>query len=131
MILKCALKQAYKNYMCTIIINTHYFYLYIYIYIYHKITCRLVVGGWGYKHMYVLFRYVESKHVYVVYYYNVEDSPYCVLRAAVIPSMRTRDEPHSAWVCLEKVSVEVYCAHCTCMAGYVFFSHKYTKANTY
>ena len=30
MILKCALKPAYKNYMYTIIINTHYF-LYIYI----------------------------------------------------------------------------------------------------
>ena len=36
MILKCALKPSYKNYMCTIIINTHYFYLYIYIYIYIK-----------------------------------------------------------------------------------------------
>ncbi|WAQ97892.1 ING4-like protein [Mya arenaria] len=61
--------------------------------------------------------YVESKHVQVVHYYNVEESPYCFLRAAVTPSMRTRDEPHSAWVCLEKVSAEVYCAHCTCMAG--------------
>ncbi|WAR20906.1 hypothetical protein MAR_014880 [Mya arenaria] len=63
------------------------------------------------------YRYVESKHVQVVHYYNVEDSPYCFLRAAVTPSMRTRDKPHSAWVCLEKVSAEVYCAHCTCMAG--------------
>ena len=101
--------------------NQYSLLLFIYIYIYHKITCRLVVGGWGYKHMYVFFRYVESKHVQVVHYYNVEDNPYCFLRAAVIPSMRTRDEPHSAWVCLEKVSAEVYCAHCTCMAGYVFF----------
>ncbi|WAR26954.1 ING4-like protein [Mya arenaria] len=63
------------------------------------------------------YRYVGSKHVQVVHYYNVEESPYCFLRAAVTPSMRTRDEPHSAWVCLEKVSAEVYCAHCTCMAG--------------
>ena len=41
MILKCALKPAYKNYMYTIIINTHYFYIYIYIYIY---TITLHVG---------------------------------------------------------------------------------------
>ncbi|KAH3890486.1 hypothetical protein DPMN_014568 [Dreissena polymorpha] len=39
------------------------------------------------------YRYVESGHVQVVYYYDVADSPYCFLRAAVTPSMRTRLNP--------------------------------------
>ncbi|KAK2193199.1 hypothetical protein NP493_14g07061 [Ridgeia piscesae] len=31
--------------------------------------------------------------------------------------MRIRDKPHEPWVYLVKETAEVYCAHCTCMAG--------------
>lgn len=66
-----------------------------------------------------ILRYVESGHVQEVKYSDDPDSPYCFLKAGIIPSMRTKDKPHMAWVCLSKETADVYCAHCTCMAGYV------------
>lgn len=67
---------------------------------------------------YFHFRYVVSGHVQVVMYHSVsEESPYCLLKTKVTPSQRLRDKPHQVWVCVAKATGEIYCAHCTCMAG--------------
>lgn len=50
--------------------------------------------------------------------------PYLALKTKVTPSQRAEDKPHEPLVYLEKATGAVYCAHCTCMAGYGF--KKYT-----
>ena len=57
-------------------------------------------------------------HVQPVFHnFITDESPYCFLKAKVIPSQRVKSKPHEAWVCCTKKTGSVYCAHCTCMAG--------------
>ncbi|XP_061703411.1 uncharacterized protein LOC133515122 [Syngnathoides biaculeatus] len=63
------------------------------------------------------YEYVESGQMHPVFYYNVEQSPYCFLKTKVIPSQRPRDKPHQPWTCLNKSEGTVYCTHCTCLEG--------------
>ncbi|CAG2244518.1 unnamed protein product [Mytilus edulis] len=63
------------------------------------------------------YRYVESGHVDQIKIYDVNGSPFCFLKADVIGSMKIRDKPHQPWVCLAKDTADIYCAHCTCLAG--------------
>ena len=66
-----------------------------------------------------LYSYVVSGHVQVVLSNSVDDKcPFIAMKSKVTPSQRARDKPHEPWVYLEKNSGTVYCAHCTCMAGY-------------
>lgn len=53
-----------------------------------------------------------------ILYHDVVGTPFGYLKAGVLPSMKTKDKPHQPWVCLDK-SPHIYCAHCTCLAGYV------------
>eukprot|EP00795_Rhopilema_esculentum_P004077 gene4077-20257_t len=53
------------------------------------------------------YEYVVSGQVQTVYMHNVDNgSPYCFLKAKVMPSHRVSGALHPPW-----------CAHCTCMAG--------------
>ena len=73
--------------------------------------------------MYLVFacilRFAVSGHVQEVRYQDIPDTPFCLLKSKVTPSMRIRDKPHEPWVYLIKDTAVVHCAHCTCMAGYV------------
>ena len=55
--------------------------------------------------------FVHKVHVKTI---NAED---VLLKAAVTPSQRIRDESHKVWV-LIKLSGKVVCGYCTCTAGY-------------
>ncbi|CAC5380598.1 unnamed protein product [Mytilus coruscus] len=59
----------------------------------------------------------EVSHVDQLKIYDVNGSPFCFLKADVIGSMKIRDKPHQPWVCLAKDTADIYCAHCTCLAG--------------
>ncbi|CAC5408719.1 unnamed protein product [Mytilus coruscus] len=61
------------------------------------------------------YRYVESGHVDQIKIYDVNGSPFCFLKADVVGSMKIRDK--LPWVCLAKDTADIYCAHCTCLAG--------------
>ncbi|XP_033747958.1 uncharacterized protein LOC117332976 [Pecten maximus] len=64
------------------------------------------------------YRYVQSGHVQEVYYHPLDDrNLFCFLKAKVVPSQRVNDKPHQPWICVNKDSGNIYCAHCTCMAG--------------
>ena len=62
-------------------------------------------------------RFAVSGHVREVLLKDVENTPFCLLKSKVTPSMRIRDKPHEPWVYLNRETAAVYCAHCTCMAG--------------
>ena len=64
------------------------------------------------------YDFFVAGHVKPVAYHPIsEESPYCFLKARIIPSQRVRNKPHDAWVCCVKTTGSIYCAHCTCMAG--------------
>ncbi|KAK2191282.1 hypothetical protein NP493_56g06003 [Ridgeia piscesae] len=63
------------------------------------------------------YSFAVSGHVEEVKYMDITNMPFCLMKSKVIPSMRIRDKPHELWVYLVKETAEVYCAHCTCMAG--------------
>ena len=63
------------------------------------------------------YNYFVSGHVKKVWYHDVSaDSPFCFLKADVIPSQRI-SEKKCPWACLNKTDGSVKCAHCDCMAG--------------
>ena len=51
-------------------------------------------------------------------YHEIHNScKYCLLETDCRPSERLNDPPHKLWVCAEKKTGKIQCAHCTCMAG--------------
>lgn len=42
---------------------------------------------------------------------------------------RARDKLHQPWVYLDKTTGSMYCAHCTCMTGYIFYHSLINKKN--
>ena len=55
--------------------------------------------------------------VRTVFYYQVPDSNFVLLKADVRPSQRLNESPHHPWISLNKETCAVVNAHCTCMAG--------------
>ena len=62
------------------------------------------------------FSFFKSGFVHKVYVKTI-NADGALLKAAVTPSQRIRDEFHKVWV-LIKLSGEVECGYCTCTAGY-------------
>eukprot|EP00794_Sanderia_malayensis_P013241 gene13241-14600_t len=63
------------------------------------------------------YKYVISGHVDKIFTHEIGSSiPYCFLNAKVKPSQQVSGSFHQPWVCVEKKTGSVYCAHCTCMA---------------
>ena len=64
------------------------------------------------------YDYFVSGHVHEVFMTEINrDSPVTLLKAWVKPSQRLNDEPHYAWICVERLSGYIIAAHCTCKAG--------------
>eukprot|EP00794_Sanderia_malayensis_P002713 gene2713-3138_t len=64
------------------------------------------------------YKYVISGHVDKIFMHEIGSSiPYCFLKAQVKPSQRVSGSFHQPWVCVEKKTGSIYCAHCACMAG--------------
>lgn len=61
------------------------------------------------------FNFFHSGYVRTVFFY--ECGKVAVLKADVNPSQKSANEPHSAWVVLNRESGSVMTGHCTCMAG--------------
>ncbi|CAC5400879.1 unnamed protein product [Mytilus coruscus] len=71
------------------------------------------------------YRYVERGHVDQIKIDDVKGSPICFLKADVIGSMKIRDKPHQIWGCLAKDTADIYCAHCTSLAGKLIWRSVY------
>lgn len=64
------------------------------------------------------FGYFKSKFLYEVFYHEIsQHSQFCFVRAKCVPSMRLKNIPHEAWVCIRKDNGEIKSAYCTCFAG--------------
>ena len=51
-------------------------------------------------------------------YHDIHEScGYCLLKTDCRPSERLNDPPHKLWICAEKKTGKIQCAHCSCMAG--------------
>eukprot|EP00794_Sanderia_malayensis_P007585 gene7585-8425_t len=64
------------------------------------------------------YKYVIRGHVDKIFMHEIGSNiPYCFLKAHVKPSQPVSGSFHQPWVCVEKQTGSIYCAHCTCMAG--------------
>ena len=59
----------------------------------------------------------RSGWVRTIFHYDVPATKFVIMKANVNPSQRLNDEPHTPWVAINRESISVMNAHCTCMAG--------------
>lgn len=63
------------------------------------------------------FRYFDNDWLKEIFYYPVNDTDYCLLKAECTPSQRLSHLPHQVWISAHKTEGNIKSAYCSCTAG--------------